>query len=71
MKLSERVPERVRWWSGTASVIVVVFVALGAGLLAAGRDPGGIVCVVLAVAYVAMRLARGYLGAAGRLRRHG
>lgn len=62
---------RVRWWSSTASVVLGVFVVLGVWLLAVGRDPGGVVCLVLAAVYVPSRLVRGYLGVSGRGRRAG
>lgn len=71
MTRGEEVRPRVRWWSPAATSIVVVFAAVGVALLVAGRDPGGIACLLLAVAYPPIRAGRGYLAATVSSRRGG
>jgi len=54
-----------RRWSAAASLVLGMFLFLGAVLLASGHAPGSILCFGLAATYVPIRLARGHRLAAG------
>jgi hypothetical protein len=58
-----------RPWSAVSTLIVLAFAVAGIAELAGGHTAGGIICLVLAVAYILARLARGRL--LGRLRMPG
>lgn len=54
------------WWSGTATFILLAFVAIGTIELANHHVIGAVICFVLAVAYVPMRVLRARLSRAGQ-----
>jgi len=56
-----------RPWSAVSTLIVLAFVVAGIAELAGGHAMGGIICLVLAVAYIPARLVRGRLQGRSRV----